>query len=214
MIGTGPRKGLCAFWEPGLHPSCALIIWLAAVAGVQFVGSAGLGLLVAALLLQTPALVGRWWSFVWRARWLLLTLWLILAYNTPGEALHDLAWAPTFEGVAEANMQAARLVTMLACLAWLFQRLGHEGVVGGLWGLLQPVRFMGVDIERIVVRLSLVLENLEAPMEKGSWKRMLRDQPSVPGGRTSLQLSLAPWMRRDTVLVAISGLGLIGAALL
>lgn len=214
MIGIGPRKGLCAFWEPGLHPSCALIIWLAAVAGVQFVGYAGLCLLVAALLLQTPALVGRWRSFVWRARWLLLTLWLILAYNTPGEALHDLAWAPTFEGVAEANMQAARLVAMLACLAWLFQRLGHEGVVGGLWGLLQPVRFIGVDIERIVVRLSLVLENLQVPMEKGSWKRMLRDQPPVSSGRMSLQLSLVPWMRRDTMLVAISGLGLIGAALL
>jgi len=197
-----------------LHPSCALIIWLAAVVGVQFVGYIGLGLLMAALLVQTPSLLGRWWAYLSRARWLLLTLWLILAYNTPGEALHDLAWAPTFEGVADANLQAARLVMMLACLAWLFQRLGHEGMVGGLWGLLQPVRLMGVDIERVVVRLSLVLENLQTPMEKGAWKQMLTELPVVPDGRQSLKLSLAPWMRRDTVLVALSGLGLIGAALL
>jgi energy-coupling factor transporter transmembrane protein EcfT len=197
-----------------LHPSCALIIWLAAVLGVQFVGYVGLGVLIGAALLLTPALTGRWWSYVWRAKWLLLTLWLILAYNTPGEALHDLAWAPTYEGMAEADLQAARLVTMLACLAWLFLRLGHEGMIAGLWGLLQPVRLLGLDVERVVVRLSLVLENLQEPPEKGAWKRMLAAQPSVPSGQESLHLSLTPWMFRDTLLVALSGLGLIGATLL
>lgn len=197
-----------------MHPSCALIIWLAAVIGVQFVGYAGLLLLVAGLLLLTPALIGRWWAYVRRARWLLLTLWLILAYNTPGEALHDLAWAPTFEGMAEANLQAARLVTMLACLAWLFLRLGHEGMIAGSWGLLQPVRALGFDSERVVVRLSLVLENLQEPPEKGAWKQMLVAQPSVLAGQESLHLSLAPWHLRDSLLVALSGLGLLGAALL
>jgi hypothetical protein len=159
-------------------------------------------------------LFGRWWSYVWRARWLLLTLWLILAYNTPGEAVHDMAWAPTYEGMAEANLQAARLVTMLACLAWLFLRLGHEGMIGGLWGLLQSVRSLGLDVERVVVRLSLVLENLQEPPEKGAWKRMLAAQPVAPTGQESLHLSLAPWMFRDTLLVALSGFALIGAALL
>ena len=197
-----------------MHPSCALVIWLAAVLGAQFVGYAGLVLLIAAVLLLTPALVGRWWAYVWRARWLLLTLWLILAYNTPGEALHDLAWAPTYEGMAEANLQAVRLVTMLACLAWLFLRLGHEGMIAGLWGLLQPIRALGFDVERVVVRLSLVLENLQEPPEKGAWKRMLAAQPSVATGQETLHLSLTPWQLRDSLLVAASGLGLIGAALL
>lgn len=197
-----------------MHPSCALIIWLAAVIGVQFVGYVGLALLAAALLLLTPGMVGRWWGYVRRARWLLLTLWLILAYNTPGEALHDLAWAPTYEGVAEANLQAARLVAMLACLAWLFLHLGREGMIAGLWGVLQPVRALGFDSERVVVRLSLVLENLQEPPEKGAWKRMLAAQSSVPAGQESLHLSLAPWLLRDSLLVLASGLGLIGAALL
>jgi energy-coupling factor transporter transmembrane protein EcfT len=191
-----------------------LIIWLAAVIGAQFVGYAGLLLLIAGALLLTPSLAGRWWAYVWRARWLLLTLWLILAYNTPGEALRDLAWAPTYEGVAEANLQAVRLVTMLACLAWLFLRLGHEGMMGGLWGLLQPARALGFDIERVVVRLTLVLENLQTPPEKGAWKRMLAVQPSPASGQEALHLSLVPWMFRDTLLVALSGLGLIGAVLL
>lgn len=202
------------FRSPFLHPSCALIIWLAAVIGVQFVGYAAMILLVAGALLLMPALAGRWSAYVWRARWLLLTLWLILAYNTPGEAVHDLAWAPTFEGVAEANLQAARLVTMLACLAWLFRRLGHQGMIAGLWGVMQPVRALGLDVERVVVRLSLVLENLQEPPEKGAWKRMLAVQPSVPAGLESLHLSLAPWRLRDSLLVVASGLGLMGAALL
>lgn len=197
-----------------MHPSCALIIWLAAVIGVQFVGYAGLLLLIAAALLLTPNLVGRWWAYVRRARWLLLTLWLILAYNTPGEALYDLAWAPTYEGAADANLQAARLVTILACLAWLFLRLGHERMIAGLWGLLQPVRALGVDVERVVVRLSLVLENLQEPPEKGAWKQMLAAQPAVSTRQESLHLSLAPWHLRDSLLVVASGLGLMGAALL
>jgi len=197
-----------------LHPSCALIIWLAAVVGVQFVGYAAMILLVVGALLLKPALAGRWSAYVWRARWLLLTLWLILAYNTPGEAIHDMAWAPTFEGMAEANLQAARLVTMLACLAWLFLRLGHEGMIAGLWGLLEPLRGLRFDVERVVVRLSLVLENLQAPPEKGAWKQMLAAQPLVSSGREVLHLNLASWTLRDTVLVVLSGLGLMGAALL
>lgn len=202
------------FGSPVLHPSCALIIWLVAVIGVQFVGYATMLLLVAAALLLTPGLAGRWSAYVWRARWLLLTLWLILAYNTPGEAIHDMAWAPTFEGMAEADLQAARLVTMLACLAWLFLRLGHDGMIAGLWGLLQPVRALGFSVERVVVRLSLVLENLQEPPEKGAWKQMLAAQPLVASRQEVLHLSLVPWLLRDTMLVALSGLGLMGAALL
>lgn len=197
-----------------MHPSCALIIWLAAVIGVQFVGYAGLAALTALALLQAPALAGRWWGYVWRARWLLLTLWLILAYNTPGEALHDLAWAPTYEGMAEASLQAARLVAMLACLAWLFVRLGRQGMLGGLWGLLQPLRALGIDFERLVVRLSLVLDYLQVPPEKGAWRQMLAVQAPVSAGQETLCLDRVPWLRRDSVLVALAGLVLMGATLL
>lgn len=214
MIGTWPRKGLCAFWGHGLHPSCALIIWLAAVLGVQFLGYAGLALLCAGVLLQAPASASRWLAYVRRARWLLLTLWLILAFNTPGEAVHDLAWAPTYEGIAEASLQAVRLVAILACLAWVFDRLGHDGMVVGLWGLMQPLRRAGVDVERIVVRLSLVLENLQTPPARGEWKRMLAAGTSVVAGREVLHLSLVPWALLDTLLAAVSVIGLMGVVLL
>jgi hypothetical protein len=191
-----------------------LIVWLAAVLGVQFLGYLGLVLLCAGVLVLAPAAANRWLAYVRRARWLLLTLWLILAFNTPGEAFHDLAWAPTYEGIAEANLQAVRLLAILACLAWVFDRLGHDGMVAGLWGLLQQARKAGLDVERIVVRLSLVLENLQTPPAKGEWKRMLAADTSAVGGREILHLSLMPWARSDTLLVAVSAIGLMGVALL
>lgn len=214
MIGTWPRKGLCAFWEPGLHPSCALIVWLAAVLAAQFVGYAGLAALCLAVLVAAPPAIGLWLGYAWRARWLLLTLWLILAYNTPGEAFQDQFWAPTYEGVAEASLQAARLLVMLACLAWLFFRLGRERMVGALWTLLGPFRLAGLDTERLVVRLSLVLENLQRPQEKGAWRRILADHAGAFGEPGIILLAHLPWAGRDTLIVLLAGGGLMGVILL
>ncbi len=194
-----------------MHPSCALIVWLASVVGVQFVGYGGLALLIVGALILAPAAGRRWLGYIRRARWLLLTLWLILAYNTPGEAWRDQVWAPTYEGVAEANLQAVRLIAMLACLAWLFVRLGRDGMISGLWGLLQPFRRAGLDVERLVVRLSLVLDNLETMPEQGAWRRILADHAAAAGGPEVLHLDVVDWRASDSMLVVAAGLGLSGA---
>lgn len=197
-----------------MHPACALIVWLAAVVGIQFVGYAGLVLLLAGALASAGGAVGRWFGYVRRARWLLLTLWLILAYHTPGDAFRELSWAPTYEGISEANLQAARLIVMLAGLTWLFVRLGAMGMICGLWGLLAPLRGLGVDVERLVVRLSLVLENLQTIPEKGSWRRMLASEMIMPDGPPVLRLDWVPWSACDTVVAAAAVTGLLGVLLL
>ena len=197
-----------------MHPTAALLVWLAAVLAVQFLGYTGLGLLAAGLLLARPALWRAWLAYVRRARWLLLSLWLILAYNTPGEALADQAWAPTYEGVAEASLQAVRLVGMLGCLAWLFGLLGRDGLVSALAGLLRPLQGLGLDTMRLVVRLSLVLENLQVAPEKGAWNKMLAGDPAFAGGPDVLQVSQSAWMLRDTFVVMGCASLLLGAILL
>lgn len=184
-----------------MHPSTALIAWLAAVLASQFLGYAGLGLLAVGILLALPAAAGTWLKYVRRARWLLVTLWLILAYNTPGEAWRDLVWAPTYEGVADANLQAVRLLVMLACLAWLFCRLGRDGLVSALWGLLQPLHMRGADTRALVVRLSLVLDNLQEPPEKGAWRKVLASEGDLAVGPDSLTLSLPRWRLTDSLTV-------------
>jgi hypothetical protein len=197
-----------------LHPSSALIVWLAGVLAVQFLGYGGLALLALLMLLSRPRLSRPWAGYVRRARWLLLTLWLILAYNTPGEALADLAWAPTYEGMAEASLQAVRLITMLGCLAWLFDHLGRDGLVDALWGLLRPFRKFGLDTGRLVIRLSLVMENLQSPPEKGAWKKMLAADPAFAGGPDVLHLSQPLWATRDTAVVLLAAALLLGVVLL
>lgn len=201
MIGTWPRKGLCAFREPELHPSCALLAWLVAIVASQFLGYSGLGVMLGVVLASTPGMLRPWLSYLRRARWLLLTLWLILAYNTPGEAFQELSWAPTYEGMAEASIQATRLIVMLGMLAWLFARQGRDGLVAGLWGLMRPLAWLGLDIERVVVRLSLVLDNLQTEHEKGAWKKMLAGDARYIEGPDHLTLALPQWRVADTLFV-------------
>lgn len=187
-----------------LHPSCALIVWLAAVIAVQSVDFFGIFLLAVAALVWAPAGIRPWFAYIGRARWLLAVLWLIMAYQTPGEAINDVAWAPTYEGLTEANRHVLRLVAVLAWLAWLFARCGRDGIVIGLWGLLRPWVRYGIDSERLVVRLALVLDNLEKPMEKGAWRHILADDGrSFPG---PVQMVLAPrqWAWRDSATLTIS----------
>jgi hypothetical protein len=193
-----------------LHPSTTLIAWLAAVVGVQFLGYLGLGLLGLALLFSAAPL-RAWLGYTWRARWLLLMLWVILAYNTPGEALQDVSWAPTYEGLVEANLHLTRLVLILGCLAWLFGRLNQDQLLSALWGLLFPMGRLGFDIERLLVRLALVLQNLQEPLEKGVWKKILATQPAIPRGPDCMRLTQPAWHLLDVLGVILISALFVGA---
>lgn len=193
-----------------MHPTCALIIWLAAVLALQALGYGGVLLLAVGLLVLGSGVRRPWLAYLRRARWLLLTLWLILAYNVPGEAFQDFPWAPTYEGIADSNLHALRLIVMLGCLACLFHYLGRDGLVSALWGLLQPCRALGLDTERLVVRLSLVLDNLQKPQEKGAWRQMLGRDPQHADGPDTLHLALPLWSARDSLLAGLGAIGLLG----
>lgn len=194
-----------------MHPSTTLIAWLAAVLSVQFFGYGGLGLLSLAIVLSSPLAWRPWLDYVRRARWLLFMLWIILAYNTPGEAFRDFSWAPTYEGLAAANLHAIRLVIMLACLAWLFARLDHNALLSALWGVLLPLRKLGLDSERLLVRLSLVLESLKLPPKKGAWKQMLAAQPDFTEGSSTMPLVQSAWHRLDAIAIFLISLLFAGA---
>ena len=206
-----PAWGHVRFWEPHLlHPTCLLLLWAVITVAVQFAGALPL-VALAFLLVLFPGVATGWWRFLRRARWLLLALWLILAYGKPGEALADLAWAPTYEGLLEANLHALRLFVMLGCLAWLFVRLGHDGLVSALWGALQPLRRLSADVERVVVRLALVLENLQQPVGGMDWRRMLHEAHAGSATDGHLQLVLPDWRQRDRVFL-VGLLALVVAA--
>lgn len=192
-----------------MHPTAALLLWLFAILAAQWLGYAGLLALIGGALLVAGSGWPKWLAYIRRVRWLLLTLWLIMAYNTAGEAYFDLAWAPTYEGVGEANLHVVRLLALLACVAGLFARLGREGLLIGLWGALAPWRRLGLDVERLVVRLSLVLDELEDGYRPRDWKKMLEREPLAQEDGV-LRLEVAHWRVADGLLLAGGVMVLLG----
>ena len=180
-----------------MHPSSALLVSLIAIVVIQFLGLAGLALTFAVLLLVARNSAAGWWRLLRRMRWLLLSVWLILAYGASGDALFDLTWMPTHEGAREATLHVTRLVLMLGCLAWLFALLGNQGLLVALQSLLHPLSRFGLGSERLVVRLSLVMRNLQAELPKGSWRNMLDGNPGPAGGPEVLRVETTPWRAVD-----------------
>lgn len=180
-----------------MHPSSALLVSLIAIVVIQFLALAGLALTFAVLLLAARNSVAGWWRLLRRMRWLLVSVWLILAYGASGDALFDLAWMPTHEGAREATLHVARLVLMLGCLAWLFALLGNQGLLVALQSLLHPLSRFGLGSERFVVRLSLVMRNLQTEPPKGSWRNMLDGNPGPAGGPEKLRVEASPWRAID-----------------
>ena len=195
-----------------LHPTAALIIWLAVVLATQHLHYAGLLGLVGVLALAGHKAGRVWWRYVVRSRWLLLALWLILAYHTPGDAWLEQPWAPTLEGMHDASLQAGRLVVMLGALAWLFQQLGRAGLVQALWGLLRPLAGDGGGVARLVVRLSLVFSYVDRPEDGLTWRQMLAGEaPVIVDDATAMVVDLPAWRWTDVLVVLVACLGFCGA---
>ncbi|WP_371324832.1 hypothetical protein VX159_04705 [Dechloromonas sp. ZY10] len=193
-----------------MHPSARLALWLLAVLAAQALHIPTLLVLGAGALLATAGALPLWLGYCRRARWLLLTLWLVLAWHAPGEAWFEQAWLPTREGVALASEQAIRLLTVLACLAWVYAAGGRAGMLAGLWGLLAPWQRQGGAGERLVVRLALVLEHAQQAHPPGVWKEWLAAGGNIPlAAPPVLRLEVPRWGWRDSggLLLAALALG-------
>lgn len=161
-----------------MHPTLRIIaLILLAVTG-QFLPpwallAVGLLLSAAAFLLY-PGLFAR---TLRRSRWLLLAMLLIYAFSTPGEylAYWPFEFAPTHEGLMQGALQAGRLTVMLAALAILLGATKRDALVAGIFQLIAPLRWVGLNTERFSARLWLTLHYVEeAPrqMHGGPWARM------------------------------------------
>lgn len=192
------------------HPSARLLFWLLAIVALQYLDWAALGVFALVLGFTGQGVRRRWWVLVRRARFLLLTLWLILAYGTPGDAWRDLPWAPTEAGIYEATIHAVRLMVMLGSLGWLFESLPKERLMAGLWSLVQPLRYIRVDADRIVVRLALVFDYVEKAPPRGSWRRLLDESGHGEAGPDRVRIELPAWRAIDTL--SLVGLGIVMAA--
>lgn len=103
-----------------------------------------------------------------RVRWLLISMLLIFAFNTPGEYLPQWPFeiAPTYEGLEAGVLQAARLCLMLAGISLLLATTNREDLMAGFFLLLYPLCYLKLSPERFAARLWLTLHYVDHAAEK------------------------------------------------
>ena len=104
------------------------------------------------------------------------------------------------------------LLSALAGLAILLDRLHRQQLIAGLYTLLAPLRLVGVPRERVAVRLALTLHYAEVAMlrETRTWQDNLRSlfEPHDESGR-GIELSLYQFGIGDGLLVGFALLLLV-----
>lgn len=188
------------------HPAGILGLWILVVLGLQFSGWVVCGSLALAFFLFTPTIIPRFFKSLWRNRFLLIALWLIIAYQTPGDIWNDLPLAPTDQGIYAAWLQTVRLALILVALTWLQTFLDQNAFVLALLTLLKPLQFFHIQTERFVVRLLLVLENFEQSPPKislSSWQSWLLEDHFQKKSALTVEIRSIPWRWRDNFLIFI-----------
>lgn len=196
-----------------LHPAHRLGCWLLVVAAIQCLQGVPLLLVLAATPLLGRASLVRWLRLLRRARWLLLTLLLVVAWGVAGKPVWELGFlpAPTHEGLGEASTQLGRLVLVLAAVAVLLETTPIARLMSGVHVLLRPLRLCGLEVDRAVVRLSLALHYAEQMPAAADWKEML--SPAEASGPQVVHLAVPSPQLRDWLVLLAATLLPIGACL-
>ncbi|NIR59267.1 MAG: hypothetical protein GWO02_06965 [Gammaproteobacteria bacterium] len=147
-----------------MNPLVRIVTLLVFAAGVAHAG--GPALVAAAVLVSAGfALGGRSaldgvGPMLKRLRWLALSLLVVYLWFTPGPALAPALgpWSPTWPGLAEGLARCATLVLIVLGVRLLFATTSREQLLAGLYGLARILRPLGVDPERVAVRVTLTLE--------------------------------------------------------
>jgi energy-coupling factor transporter transmembrane protein EcfT len=202
------------------HPAVLILLWACFVITIQSLQAtkllfAGLPLLAVAYTLSATRLI----TLLRRTRWIMLSLLLIYAYVTPGEAVWaSLAqFSPTNEGLVNGLLQLCRLVFTLASLAILLSLLPQQQHICGLYVLTYPLRYVGLSRERLAVRLALTLQYAKSVIwdtTTGNWRtnigKMLAPAAVNP---LSIKLHTTPFTMHDGMILTI-GCALLVFALL
>jgi energy-coupling factor transporter transmembrane protein EcfT len=185
-----------------VHPSTWLVVWFVMVVLIQSLE----GSLLAAALLVLPLFGGpllrRCGQLAWRARWLFLSLFVILAWGGAGEPAWDGTMAPSLEGLSDASSHVGRLLLVLMAVTVLREGMPLADLLSGARRLLTPLRQCGLETDRGLVRLLLVLRHIETMPRPRDWRLLL----DVPEHFMSEVFELAdrPLCRRDYLIIAIA----------
>ena len=161
-----------------VHPTTRLVVWLLMLVAVQ--NMSGLALLAAGLLLPLfgISVLRRGLRLMWRTRWLLISLLVIFAWGVAGEPLWDGRFAPSYEGLQESLTHLGRLMLVLMAVALFLEIMPLPDLLAATHGMLKPLRRFGLDPDRGVVRVMLVLRYVETLPRPRDWRTLL-DAPTI-----------------------------------
>lgn len=191
-----------------MHPTTCLVVWFLMLVLIQNLQGS---LLVAGLLalpLCGRAALRRCGQLTWRARWLFLSMLVILAWGGAGDPAWDGTMAPSVEGLSDALTQIGRLLLVLMAATILHERIPVADLLSGAHRLLAPLRRWGLDADRGVVRLLLVLRYLETMPRARDWRRLLLALPE-PSTSEVFELADCPLRGRDYWTLALAVVGIV-----
>ena len=156
-----------------VHPTTRLVLWLLMLVAVQ--NLSGLSLIAAGccLPLLGSRVLHRGLRLVWRTRWLLASLLGIFAWGVAGDPLWEGRLAPTQEGLQEALLHLGRLALVLIAVALFLETMPLPDLLAATHALLTQMRRFGLDPDRGVVRLMLVLRYVESLPRPRDWRTLL-----------------------------------------
>ena len=184
-----------------VHPATRLIAWIALLIAVQCLSGGVLALALVGLPLCGARIRRRGARLAWRARWLLLSLIVIFSWGVAGDPLWDGAWAPTVAGCRDALTHAARLLLVLFTVAAFLEAMPIADLLAATHVVLRPARLVGLDADRAVVRLMLVLRYVETLPRPRDW-RVLLDAP-VASVCERVEVSDRPLQSADYLIVVV-----------
>lgn len=132
-------------------------------------------LILIIILLARLVYVNNWHYFrlTYRLKWFYFVMFAIFAFNTPGEhiAAWPLSFKPSYEGVLMGLEQVLRIATILALLSLILMQNTKQQLISGIYFLLQPLSYVGLDIKRFAARLWLTLHYVD--LQQSSGKKLL-----------------------------------------
>ncbi|WP_047549026.1 CbiQ family ECF transporter T component [Methylotenera sp. G11] len=147
-----------------MHPFIKILCFIALLLLMGMVSTLMLfALMMLCLVLVSSLKVPAFLHAVKRMRWLFLSIFMIYAFGTPGELIptFPVYFAPTYEGLWSGFVQIEKLLIALAALSLLLTGTPRGQMMLGLYMLLTPLKFAGLNIERFSARLMLTLDYVE-----------------------------------------------------
>ena len=156
-----------------VHPTTRLILWSFLLVAVQNLTGNGLAVATLSLPIFGIRILRRAGKLVWRIRWLMISLLFIFAWGVAGDPLWEAGYAPTHEGLAEGFVRLGRLLMALVVIAGVIETMPLPDLLSAIHAMLKPLRGLGLNPDRGLVRLMLVLRYVETLPHPREWKTLL-----------------------------------------